>query len=507
MNEHLKQHYIFLVVFMVVLCLLSISLTVWAVRGAETIHAVQTYEEIDKIKKVYLKDTVRNMIRNIERLRDFHRASAELFRNQLAEDLRRLQAQNPARFAEYALEAFKRRQFPEAVELSFEEPGSGRILYRTAGFGKTAAVSAAREYGFGAYRLRAAVNDAWVDDRTKTSAAPIIREQKYENGGYLWVNEVLNWSGGDNYAIRRVHPNLVDTEGLFLSTNTQDVRGSFPYLRELEGVRDSGEVYFTYFFKRPDNDRIAEKLTYATLYKDFNWIIAMGVYLEDVQTYIDAAEDSSRTLTARVVAVTVASLCALFAAALLILSRMEKRYLAKSSRDILAESNTDPLTGAFNRRIGDRYLADSFNKYGHGTESSSLLLFDLDDFKVVNDRFGHKVGDLVLKAVVGRVAQNMRSSDHLIRWGGEEFLVISYGIRPDGIEPFGEKLRAAIETLSIPVDETDTARRSIRVTASFGVAWFLPGDESPEVALLRADRALYRAKAAGKNRVRVQEPV
>lgn len=502
MNEHLKRHYLFLVVFMAVLCLLSIFLTVWAVRGAEAIHATQTYEEIDKIKKVYLKDTVRNMIRNIERLRDFHRASAEIFRNQLAAELRSLQAQNPDRFAEHALEAFERRQFPEALYLSFEETGSGRILYRTAGFAE--ALSPAREYGFGAYRLRAAVNYAWVDDRTKTSAAPIIREQKYENGGYLWVNEVVNWNGGDNYAVRRVHPNLVDTEGSYLSTNTQDVRGNFPYLRELEGVRDSGEVYFTYFFKRPDNDRIAEKLTYATLYKDFNWIIAMGVYLEDVQTYIDAAEESSRKLTARVVAVTVASLCALFAAALLILSRMEKSYLSKTSRDILAESNTDPLTGAFNRRIGDRYLADSFNRYGHGTESSSLLLFDLDDFKVVNDRFGHKAGDSVLKAVVCRVMQNMRSSDHLVRWGGEEFLVVCYGIRPDDIGPFGEKLRAAIETLAIPVDETDEDRRSIRVTASFGVSWFLPGDEGPEAALLRADRALYRAKAAGKNRVRVQ---
>ena len=113
-----------------------------------------------------------------------------------------------------------------------------------------------------------------------------IRETCLINDGYIWINEVINYEGGDGYAIRLVHPNLVDTEGSLLSTATQDLKGNTPYKTELEGVKRSGELFFSYWFKKKSNDLVSEKLTFAKLYKDYNWIIASGVYLDDIEIVV-----------------------------------------------------------------------------------------------------------------------------------------------------------------------------------------------------------------------------
>jgi diguanylate cyclase (GGDEF)-like protein len=498
-----EKHYRFLAGFMFVLCLLAIVLTVWAIQSAEVIYAQRVYEEIYAIKKTFLADTVHNVIRNTDNIRVFNATLAAQVRDRLVAELTRIYGNNPSRFAENAVELLVQSKYPGAMNLRLEDLATGRSLFRSPEKGNYDLPSSAQEYRIGSYRLRASLNAAWVDANTKTSVASMLHDQHYENGGYVWVNEILNWEGGDKYAIRRIHPNLKDTEGDYLSTSTKDIKGNFPYLEELEGVRDSGEVFFTYFFKRPENDRIAEKLSYATLYKEYNWIIAMGVYLEDVQTYIDDVKKTSRALTTRIMVAAVACLLVLFVLALLFLSRMERKYISKSNQAILVESNIDPLTGAYNRRLGDGYLADTFNKFQHGTETSALLLFDIDDFKKINDRYGHKSGDRVLEVIVNRLKQNMRASDHLVRWGGEEFLALCYGIGKDEVSVFAEKVRQLIERLEIPTGSSTEDK--IRVTVSIGVAWFLAEDQSPDGAFLRADQALYRAKAAGKNCVKMQE--
>ncbi len=496
-----KKHYRFLARFMLVLCLLAIVLTIWAIQSAEVVYARRIYDEIYGIKKIFLKNTVHNVIRDIDSIRAAYAAMAAQVRDRLVVELEQLHADDSARFAETALELLERGKYPGAVNLRLEDTRTGR-LFASPGKGTHDLPDSAREYRFGSCRLHVSLNAAWVDDNTKSSVAAMLRDQRFENGGYVWVNEILDWGGGDDYAVRRIHPNVRDTEGNYLSTNTQDIKGNFPYREELEGVRDSGEAFFTYFFKRPDNDSIAEKLTYATLYKEYNWIIAMGWYLEDVQIYIDDVKTASRKLTTQIIVATVAFLFVLFLLALLFLSRMERQFISRSNQAILMESNIDPLTGADNRRLGDGYLAETFNKFRHGTEISVLLLMDIDNFKSINDRYGHKAGDRVLQAIVDRVKQGMRSSDHLVRWGGEEFLALCYGVGADEVLPFADKLRGLIEDLTVPVGPG--AGKTISVTVSIGAAWFLNEDRGPDEALLRADQAMYRAKSAGKNCVRTQ---
>ena len=118
-------------------------------------------------------------------------------------------------------------------------------------------------------------------------AAHRIRTTELQDNGYLWVNQIIDYGGGENYAIRRVHPNLIHTEGISLSTGLTDAAGNTPYLTELEGVRQNGEIFFSYWFKKKDSSKIAEKLSYARLYKELDWVVATGVYLDDIEKVVE----------------------------------------------------------------------------------------------------------------------------------------------------------------------------------------------------------------------------
>lgn len=113
-----------------------------------------------------------------------------------------------------------------------------------------------------------------------------IRELRLIDNGYVWVNKVVNYDGGDKYAIRQIHPNLPHTEGDWLSTNTEDIKGNKPYKIELDGIKKDGEIYFEYYFKKMDSNKIAHKMSYAKLYKPLDWIVATGVYLDDVDQLV-----------------------------------------------------------------------------------------------------------------------------------------------------------------------------------------------------------------------------
>ncbi|MEJ2293076.1 MAG: diguanylate cyclase, partial [Deinococcales bacterium] len=155
-------------------------------------------------------------------------------------------------------------------------------------------------------------------------------------------------------------------------------------------------------------------------------------------------------------------------------------------------ANQDALTGLPNRRSLESTLASTLALVERHAQSAALLLFDLDDFKRVNDRHGHDAGDEVLRGVARRGESVLRRPDSFGRWGGEEFLVIAPGIDLPGALRAAERLREAIRHL--PFGDVGT------VTASFGVTTYHPGDTADSL-LKRADDALYLAKQAGKDRV------
>jgi diguanylate cyclase (GGDEF)-like protein/PAS domain S-box-containing protein len=162
--------------------------------------------------------------------------------------------------------------------------------------------------------------------------------------------------------------------------------------------------------------------------------------------------------------------------------------------DLILQATTDPLTGAVNRRyfvdVGERELRRA-RRFRHAV---CMVTIDLDHFKLVNDTYGHGVGDVVLQNTVEAVAGVLRDTDILARLGGEEFAVLLPETSITGAMAMAERLRLAIAQTEQGVPGLDL------VTASLGVAQLTGGSENLHSLLERADRALYRAKHNGRNR-------
>ncbi len=125
--------------------------------------------------------------------------------------------------------------------------------------------------------------------------------------------------------------------------------------------------------------------------------------------------------------------------------------------------------------------------------SFGIIIFDIDNFKRVNDTFGHDTGDIVLKMLSNTILETIRQNDTPARYGGEEFIILAQSDSLDSLFAFAEKLRSTFEFLYIPAIDSS-------VTASFGITMYQEGDDIASL-IKRADQAMYRAKSKGKNRV------
>jgi diguanylate cyclase (GGDEF)-like protein/PAS domain S-box-containing protein len=159
---------------------------------------------------------------------------------------------------------------------------------------------------------------------------------------------------------------------------------------------------------------------------------------------------------------------------------------------LVRQATTDPLTGISNRMTFTDMLNREIRRARRFETPLSLIMFDVDHFKEINDTYGHHTGDEVLRQLAGLVAQNIRAHDLFARWGGEEFMIMVANTALDNARLLGDKLRVMIENTVFP------GVRS--VTCSFGVVQ-LDQDDNDDRFTKRVDDALYRAKARGRNRV------
>lgn len=176
---------------------------------------------------------------------------------------------------------------------------------------------------------------------------------------------------------------------------------------------------------------------------------------------------------------------------LLILSTLIFIVLQKISK-ITEIATYDSLTGAYNRSTLNELLEYELERIKRKNKSLSIIFLDIDNFKSINDKYGHEKGDYVLKKVVELMGQKLRKSDRLGRWGGEEFLIMLPETNRDEAVFVAEKLREVISMGDYKISST--------VTCSFGVATYAD-DENLHSMIARADSYLYKAKKEGKNRV------
>jgi len=158
------------------------------------------------------------------------------------------------------------------------------------------------------------------------------------------------------------------------------------------------------------------------------------------------------------------------------------------------QAHTDSLTGLANRRALDERLAGEVEHARQLGTNMSFVLADLDNFKQINDRYGHQTGDAVLRAVAAVFAESVREVDLAARFGGEELALVLPGTPLVGARRLAERIRKGIEDLRVPAPNGDL----VRVTSSFGAASY-PTHGSVEALVAAADAALYEAKGAGKN--------
>lgn len=171
--------------------------------------------------------------------------------------------------------------------------------------------------------------------------------------------------------------------------------------------------------------------------------------------------------------------------------------VGEGERGLLKMATTDVLTGIGNRRLFEEIMQAHQSLGNKYDVPLFLLLFDIDNFKSINDTFGHNVGDSVLKELVVLVGKSIRKSDIFIRWGGEEFAILLRYSEPMTVMKIADQIRSRIDKNSF--------KTIVHVTCSFGLTSILP-HEPLESIFERADKALYRAKSDGKNVVRMELP-
>ncbi len=502
-------HRIMTSVLIVVICMVISLFYLISYNRVGKVYQDETRNAIVSLKRTFLMNTVNNLIEEIDVTR---KLEAELYKQNVDRRYDTLSleyALSDEAFLDYCKSRFS-ADYGKNGNLGYWtifiwNNDSNAVLYDPSDLmNQEASVSLSqtkkslsyyRIIEHGSVSCLFGVSKAYIDGIVQNSIKEKIRNMQFDNGSYIWVNQILNYDGGKDYALRLVHPNMPETEGIYLSTDMTDIKGNHPYLTELQGINENGELFYEYFFKELNSDAISEKLSYAKLYRDFNWVIAMGVQINEMEEYIRQTNERSKEVATKSTLWLLLFLIVVVVACLALIILIEKWRYQRAQLELENEVNIDPLTGAGNRRFGTSDLMRAYHEFVTTGSNPVVIMFDVDNFKYINDRYGHDAGDHVLREVVEAVQKAVRSADRLIRWGGDEFVGIFYGVKEEKAASFYQKILDAVSSLQIGEDQ-DVITPSI----SMGISTFQKSDSSFENVLKRADQAMYLSKSSGKNR-------
>ncbi len=504
MQKDNRNYNLLILSVIIFMCLIIGSTYILTIHEIEGIYKEAGQEGLLDIKKVYLKDTVDNLIIRMDALKQHEFKNYEKVVNEVESYISQIQSSD--NFISLLSLYFNSESQVHLFDAIVVDNVTNEIVYSNkAELAKSLDLSNLERSIYKTYsiysvktnekyRIFFGIKNSELEKIVKEQITNEIHSAVYSDNSYIWVNEILDFSGGDGYAIRLIHPNLIDTEGALLSTNTTDIKGNYPYKMELEGVKLNGSVYYSYYFKKLNSNQISEKLTYSKLYADYNWIISMGVHLDDVDTYLTFTKEQSDRHMKQLIFNIAILVILLTMISTFFLVYVDKRHNLRARKALEEEILFDGLTLAYSRKAGIKDLRICFDQMGKNDDPVAIILIDVDDFKSINDKFGHDNGDAVLKLMVESLKSRIRHSDKLYRWGGEEFLLVCQGIDRDYIATYCEKILNYVSELNYSLNSV-----LIKTSVSIGVTFLERTDIDYNEALKRADIAMYHSKENGKN--------
>ncbi len=332
------------------------------------------------------------------------------------------------------------------------------------------------------------------------------------SGDTFFIYKLHDMAGGEDFATMLFNPSRPELVGQNLSTDFPDARGYDFRKVFMKDIRDHGESFVIYWYnKEPGEETEASdtgrKLAYFKYDPEWEWIVAKSVYLDQIDLFLaERRAGQKRAMLIDFGILGIIFFCsvalALFLAYTLSLGIHEilKKYRETEQQNLLEidslsktlerQNRTDRLTSAYNRSHISQELGKEMARSDRYKTPLSMIFFDIDHFRKINDSLGNPAGDSVLMELADLVKDNIRRTDTLARWGGEEFAILAPGIDLTHGRMFAEKLRTMIEAYRFSINE--------KITCSFGVS-FYKSPEKREDFVQRTDSALFEAKSRGRN--------
>ena len=330
--------------------------------------------------------------------------------------------------------------------------------------------------------------------------AGIIKQQSYSSGEYVWITRIDDYEGGDDFATVLVHPGYTDLEGTKISTNTVDEQDNAYNQVMLDGILSDGELYYSYWYREYQSDLVSKKIVFSKLYEDYDWVISMGIPAHAIVEFVSDTESENQPVITRMIVIISIMFVLIFALCMYFIIGNDRKFFMLREARLRNDAEVDELTKASTRKHGNHLMEEQFRRFKETGHSPAIMILDVDKFKTINDNYGHDAGDEVLKKVVRVLKKNMRGTDALIRWGGDEFVGIFTGVNMKNLHTLADKMMQSVTDLEILSNG-----EIIKVTVSIGFTFFHKEDKNYADAVKRADDGLYKSKTGGRNQFNIAE--
>ena len=505
-NVRKKYRVLSLFIMVVLACSIILIFTYHMMRIME-LYLLQGEQSIREEKEFFIKNGVDSLITDMEDAKQMEYELHEGLCAETAVHLSRHYMQTPEHFLELAIDYFSIPENQVRYDVIIEDTNSGQVLYHN-GTIKTRGSLSQYEWTsylkntlstyhhrtYGEIEVYWGTDASYLAEKQKIRVMRMIETSQYPKDRILWVGEVKNFEGGPDFAVLlydSLHPYSADR---LLSTADLDADGRAYFQKQLEVIKEKGQGFLNLSINERKRNQVDELLTYFRFYPEYNLVVTMGTEIMDRDDF-DRILTEKRIPIIKTMAVQIVfALLTIMAVAIFAQILIEKWYYNKAGKKLTEQVNQDPLTKIFNRRGAMSCLEATYIRYREIDENAAIVMLDVDHFKKINDAYGHEFGDQVLVRTTDAIQKHIRSTDMLARWGGEEFLLICPGLKPEYVEYFVKKILDAVGMNEYHAGEDD-----FHVTVSLGISFYEPDDTEYSAALKRADLAMYRAKENGRN--------